>query len=80
VIVKCQLERNLGGEGFVAVTDNGGDAGDAGQFLRCALGVASGGDDTGCGIETMRAADVCAGFTVGFGGDATGVDDDHIGF
>ncbi len=43
------------------------------------MSVAAGGDDAGFGVEAMGAADVCAGFAVGFGGDAAGVDDDHIG-
>ena len=75
-----QLERNFGREGFVAVADDGGDARDGGEFFWGALGVATGGDDAGCGVEAMRAADVSAGFAVGFGSDAAGVDDDHIGF
>ena len=64
----------------MAVADDGGDAGDGGQFFRSALGVAAGCDDAGCGVKAVGAADVGAGFAVGFGGDAAGVDDDHIGF
>ncbi len=63
----------------MAVADDGSHAGEVGQFLRSALGIAASGDDAGLGVEAMRAADVGAGFAVGFGGDAAGVDDDHIG-
>ena len=63
----------------MAVTDDGGDAGKAGQFLRSALGVAAGGDNAGSGIEAVGAANIGAGLAVGFGGDAAGVDDHHIG-
>ena len=63
----------------MAVADNGGDAWNVGEFFRSALGVATGGDDARFGVEAMGAADVGAGFAVGFGGDAAGVDDDHIG-
>ena len=45
-----------------------------------ALSVATGCDDAGCGIVAVGAADICASFAIGFGGDAAGVDDDHVGF
>ena len=63
----------------MAVSDYGGDAGKRGQFLRCALGVAAGGDDAGIWIVAVSAADEGAGFAVSFGSDAAGVDDDYIG-
>ena len=63
----------------MAVADDGGDAGEIGELFRSALCVATGGDDARFGVEAMRAADVGAGFAVGFGGDAAGVDYDHIG-
>ena len=75
---QVQAQR-FGREGLVAVADDGGDTGDAGEFFRSALGIAAGDDDARVRVEAMRAADVGAGFAVGFGGDAAGVDDDHIG-
>lgn len=74
--MKC----DFGGEGFVAVADNGGDTGDGGQLFRSALGVATGCDDTCCGVKAVGAADVGARFAIGFSGYAAGIDDDHVGF
>lgn len=74
-----KMESNFGGEGFVAVSDDGGDPLDGGEFFGGALRVTAGGDDAGCRVEAMRAADVSACFAIGFGGDAASVDDDHIG-
>ena len=76
----CKAPCDLGSEGFVAVADDGGDTWDVGEFFRSALSVAAGGDDAGFGVEAVGAANVGAGFAVGLGGDAAGVDDDHIGF
>ena len=63
----------------MAVAYDGSHAGKVGQFLRSALGVTARSDDASLGVQAMRAADVGAGFAVGFGGDAAGVDDDYIG-
>ena len=68
------------GQRLVAVADDGGDTGNFGQLLRGALRVAAGDDDARRGAAAMDAADVGAGFAIGFGGDATGVDDDDVGF
>ena len=73
------MECNCGGERFVAVADDGGDAGEDCQFFSGALGIAASGDDTGCGVEAISAADVGAGFAIGLGGNAACVDNDHIG-
>ena len=64
----------------MAIADYGGDARNRGKFLGGPLGVAASGNNAGCRVEAMGAANVGASFAVGFGGDATGVDDDHIGF
>lgn len=69
----------LGGQGLVAVAENGGDAGERGQFLRGALGVAAGDDDAGQGVAAMGAADEGARGAVGLGGDAAGVDKNELG-
>lgn len=66
--------------GFVTVADDGDDAGNGSEFFRGALGIAASGDDSRRGVETMGTADVSTGFAVGFGSDAAGVDDDHVGF
>jgi hypothetical protein len=63
----------------VAVANNRGDAGNAGQFFRGALGVAACGNDAGAGIEAVGAANECTCFAIGFGGNAAGVDHDYIG-
>jgi hypothetical protein len=67
-------------EGFVAVADDGGYSGKRGEFFGNSLCVATCGNDAGLRVLAMSAADVGAGFAVGFGSDAAGVDDDHIGF
>lgn len=66
-------------EGFVAVAEDGGDAGQCGKFLRRALGVAAGDDDVGRRVATVDAADVGAGSAIGLGGDGAGVDEDDVG-
>ena len=63
----------------MAVAYDGGDAFDGGEFLRGALGVTACDEDAGFRVEAMGAADVGAGFAVGFGGDRAGVDDDDFG-
>src|SRR4051812_34110807 len=75
-----ELKGDFGCEGFVAVTDDGGDSGNRGEFLGSALRVAARSDNAGFGILPVRAADVGTRFAISFGGDAAGVDDDHIGF
>ena len=73
------MKSDLWGEGFVAVADDSGNAGERGQLFGGALGVAAGGDDAGIGVEAMGAANVGTGFAIGFGRDAAGVYDHHIG-
>jgi len=63
----------------VAVADDSGNTGERGQLFGGALGVTAGGDDAGIGVEAVGAANVGAGFAIGFGRDAAGVYDDHIG-
>ena len=74
-----QVQNNLRRESLVAVAYDGGDAGDCGQFLRGALGIAAGDDDASFWIEAMGAADEGTRRTVGLGGDAAGVDYDDVG-
>lgn len=77
---ECVLKSDLGNESFVAVPDDGDDAGDRGEFFGSALGVTAGSDDASRRVETAGAADIGAGLAIGFGGDAAGIDDDHVGF
>lgn len=63
----------------MAVAHDCGDAGHAGEFMRRALGVAAGDDDSGRRIPAVRTADKGAGSAVGFGGYAAGIDDDDVG-
>src|SRR6266567_3707430 len=63
----------------MAIADDGGNSGQAGEGFRFALGVATGNDDARIGVEAMGAANESARGTVGLGRYAAGVDDDHIG-
>ena len=63
---------------FVRITDDLGDAGEGGDFLGGALGVASGDDDLGAGILAMDAADGGAGIVIGGGGDGAGIEHDEF--
>ena len=64
----------------MAVADDGGYSWNCGKFSGCTLGVTACGDDAGFRVLAVSAADVCAGFAVGFGGDAAGVNYNEIGF
>ena len=64
----------------MAVSDDGDDSRERGEFFRGALGVAARSDNAGFGIVAMSAAYPCACFAISFGGDAAGVDDDDVGF
>ena len=63
----------------MAVANDSGDAGHSREFLRRALCVAAGYDDSGRGISAMRLADKGTGRTVGFGSDAACVHDNDVG-
>jgi len=78
--LKSLVKDDVRSEGFVAVADDGGDAGDCGQFVWGALGIATSDDDAGLGVEAVGTADEGAGGAVSLGGDAAGVDDDDFGF
>jgi len=62
----------------VAIADNGGDAGECGEFLWSALGIAAGDDDAGFRIDAVGSADEGARGAIGLGGDGAGVYDDHV--
>ena len=74
-----EVEGDVGDHRFVAVADDGVDFGQGGEFLRGALGVASGDDDAGGGVLAADAADPGAGLAVGLGGDAAGIYNDNMG-
>ena len=74
-----QVEGDGGRECLVTVADDGGDAGQGGDLVGCALGVAAGDDDACVGVAAVDAADVGAGGAVGFRGDGACVDQDQIG-
>jgi hypothetical protein len=74
-----EAENDFWGEGFVAVADDGSDAGHCSEFLGSALGVAAGDYDLRGGIEAVGAADEGARGAVCFCRDAAGVDDDKVG-
>ena len=73
-----QGQGNSWGKGFMAVANDGGDSGKAGEVLGSALSVAAGGQDAGVWIDAVGSANEGPGFSVGFGSDAAGVDHDHI--
>src|SRR6185437_14948356 len=76
--VQSQVKGEFWSEGFVAVAKNDGNAWKRGEFLGSALRVAASGDDAGLRVLAVGAADVCAGFTVGFGGDTARIHNDDI--
>ena len=63
----------------MGVADHPFDAGQGGEFVRGALGVAAGHQDAGPGILAVHAADGLADVVVGGGGDGAGVEDDQVG-
>ena len=63
----------------MAVTDDGVDFRQSGQFVGSALGVAAGDDDASGGVLAADAAEVRAGLAVGFRGDTAGIYNDDIG-
>jgi len=63
----------------VGIAYDPGDAGERGEFLGRALGVAAGDDDLSLRILGVYFADGVAGLGVGGGGDCTGVDNDDFG-
>jgi hypothetical protein len=74
-----EVEGDISDDGFVAVADDGVDFREGGEFLWCALGVATGNDDP-C-IRTLAAdtADEGASLAVGFGCYAAGIYNNDMG-
>jgi hypothetical protein len=62
------------------IADHGGDAGEGGDFLGSALGVASGDDDFSQRILALHATDGGAGVLIGGIGDGAGVHYYQVGF
>ena len=63
----------------MGVADDVSDAGEGGEFFRCALRVAAGDDNFGGGILVVDFADGVASLSVGGSGDGTGVEDYDFG-
>jgi hypothetical protein len=63
----------------VAVAHHGGHAGQGGQLIRRALGIAAGNDNPCFGIEPVGAADKRAGGAVSLGRYAASIDNHHVG-
>lgn len=65
-----------GDAGFVAVAEDGVDAGEGSQCFRVSLGVAAGDEDAGGGLLAVGAPNEGARSALGLGGDGAGVDDE----
>ncbi len=63
----------------MAVADDGMDAGQRGDLLRCPLGIAAGDQDTRGGVFSAHAAQKGASCAVRLGGHTAGVGNDHVG-
>jgi hypothetical protein len=72
-------EHNFGELMFVRVTDYGGYAGQGGDFLGSALGIASGDNNSCQRVLALDAADGGAGVPIGGIGDGAGVQNDEVG-
>ena len=63
----------------MGIADDPGDAGEGGEFIGGALGVAAGDDDAGGGVGGVEFADGVASLGIGCGCYGAGVDDDDVG-
>jgi len=75
-----QLEHNIRSERLVAVAHNRRNAGKRSKLLGRALRITSGHDNARVWIPAVCAANKCACFTIGFGGNAASVYNHHISY
>lgn len=64
---------------LVGISNDTGDAGQGGNLLWCALGIAAGHDNLALGILATNAADAGACVPVGRGSNRAGIQNDDLG-
>ncbi len=70
---------HFGDESFMTIADDRVDAGQLGDLLRCALGVASCDQDARGGVFAVHSSQESAGGAIRLGSHAAGIGDDHVG-